>query len=116
MFNPASREKRKQAMTGRKLSESHKENIGLSLIGNTHTLGKELSKIHKKKISESKKGKSAVWLKGKPAHNQGIPHTNETIEKMRVPKPKFTCSHCGIVVGGQSNYNRWHGNNCKKII
>lgn len=53
MFNPASREKRKQAMTGRKLSESHKENIRLSLIGNTYTLGKELSEIHKKKISES---------------------------------------------------------------
>lgn len=53
MFNPASREKRKQVMTGRKLSESHKENIRLSLIGNTHTLGKELSEIHKKKISES---------------------------------------------------------------
>jgi 5-methylcytosine-specific restriction endonuclease McrA len=93
-------------------SEETKRKISQSQMSKTVIVSEET----KKKISESKKGKSAVWLKGKPAHNQGIPHTNETIEKMRVPKPKFTCSHCGIVVGGQSNYNRWHGNNCKKII
>ena len=70
----------------------------------------------REKISASKKGKSATWLKGKTAHNRGISHTDETIAKLQVPKPKFTCPHCRTIVGGQSNYNRWHGDNCKKVI
>lgn len=70
----------------------------------------------KKKISESSKGRSNTWLKGKPAHNQGIPHTAETVAKLKVPKSKYHCSHCNKLVGGKSNYNRWHGDNCKTIL
>ena len=67
----------------------------------------------KKKLSDVAKGRSNTWLKGKPAHNRGIPHTKETVEKLKGPKSKYQCSHCNKTVGGKANYNRWHGDNCK---
>ena len=69
----------------------------------------------KKKLSGVAKGRSNTWLKGKPAHNRGIPHTKETVEKLKGPKSKYYCSHCNKTIGGKSNYNRWHGDNCKSI-
>lgn len=36
-----------------------------------------------------------------------------TTEKMKKPKPKLTCPHCGMV-GGTGNMQRWHFDNCKK--
>jgi 5-methylcytosine-specific restriction endonuclease McrA len=39
--------------------------------------------------------------------------TEDERDKMRVPKSKYTCNHCSAIVGGKSNYNRWHGDNCK---
>jgi len=43
----------------------------------------------------------------------GKTHSEETLKKLRVPKSKYCCQHCNILVGGKSNYNRWHGDNCK---
>lgn len=54
-----------------------------------------LSDEVKQNISKSKKGK--------PAPNKGI------------PAQKYTCPHCKKIVGGASNYSRWHGPNCKQI-
>lgn len=74
----------------------------------------ELSTDHKQKISESlqkkyessdhgKKGKRYPGsMKGKRAPNKGV------------PAPKITCPYCSIEVGGRSNYQRWHGENCKQ--
>ena len=44
-------------------------------------------------------------------------HLNEarkdnTTEKMKKPKSKFPCPHCGKLVSG-GNMKRWHGDNCK---
>jgi hypothetical protein len=39
--------------------------------------------------------------------------TEEERNKMRVPKSKYICNHCNKLVGGKSNYERWHGDNCK---
>ena len=93
-------------------SEETKQKISSSSKGKTinHTIES------KQKISNSLRGRVPVWLKGKPGHSKGKPRTEETKNKLRMPKPKFTCPHCNTVVGGQGNYNRWHGINCKKII
>ena len=46
----------------------------------------------------------------------GKTHTEETLKKLRVPKPKIKCNHCGSMIGGESNFKRWHGDNCKSAI
>lgn len=43
----------------------------------------------------------------------GKKHSEETLNKLRVSKPKYCCQHCNTLVGGKSNYERWHGDNCK---
>ena len=93
-------------------SEETKAKISSSNKGKTVFLTEET----KAKISASLKGRVPTWLKGKPGHSKGKPRTEETKNKLRIAKPKFTCPQCGSVVGGQSNYNRWHGDNCKKTI
>lgn len=52
----------------------------------------------KKKISDAKIGKSTA-RKGQAAN-------------------RIQCPHCSKIVGGEGNYNRWHGDNCKnnKVI
>ena len=40
-------------------------------------------------------------LKGTVPHNKGVPAN------------KYTCAHCNKSVGGESNFRRWHGDNCK---
>jgi len=89
--------------TRRKISESQ---LGKIVVVSDKT---------RKNISNSLKGRVPTWLKGKPGHSKGKPRTDETKNKLRIPKPKFTCPHCDSIIGGQSNYNRWHGENCKKI-
>jgi hypothetical protein len=69
----------------------------------------------KNKISQTLRGRVPTWLKSKPGHSKGIPRSEETKDKLRVSKPKFTCPHCNKIIGGRSNYDRWHGDNCKTI-
>ena len=57
-----------------------------------------------------------VRLTGESNHFFGKKHTEETLAKLKVPKPKFQCQHCKTVVGGQSNLIRWHNDNCKLIL
>jgi len=92
-------------------SEETKQKISANNKGKTvnHTIET------RQKISDSLKGRVPVWLKGKPGHSKGKPRTEETKNKLKIPKPKFICPHCNAVVGGQSNYNRWHGEHCKMI-
>jgi hypothetical protein len=42
--------------------------------------------------------------KGRTAPNKGISAI------------KYTCQYCNKEVGGKSNFERWHGNNCKKRL
>jgi 5-methylcytosine-specific restriction endonuclease McrA len=93
-------------------SEKTKQKISDSNKGKIIVVSEET----KKKISESSKGRSNTWLTGKPAHNRGIPHTKETVEKLKGPKSKYQCLHCNKLIGGKANYNRWHGDNCKTIF
>lgn len=45
-----------------------------------------ISEESNQKRSNTLKGRSALWLKGKPAHNRGKPHSKETKEKMQQSK------------------------------
>ena len=85
---------------GKKWSNEQKS----KMIGHTRTLGFKYSEPYtlerRSKMSASAK---ARW-------------TEEEREKMRVPKSKFSCVHCNAVVGGKSNYLRWHGDNCKLAV
>lgn len=68
--------------------------------------------------------------KGKAAWNKGIPRTEEEKQKIREGRKKLLekgfvpynkgkkesiliCEHCKKSIGGQGNYKRWHGDNCK---
>lgn len=92
-------------------SEETKQKISDSNKGKTVIHTEET----KQKISDKMKGRIPVWLKGKTAHNNGVPHTEETKKKIsdraknRHPK---TCEHCYKSIS-PSNYARWHGDNCK---
>jgi hypothetical protein len=105
--------------------------------GKTHTT--EMKERHKdimKTASEYKKGKEAInipgfnkgygtatqfakgelpWnagLTGELSHRYGVPLSDETKLKLRKPKEKVTCPHCGLT-GGISQMKRWHYENCK---
>ena len=92
-------------------SEETKTKISESNKGKTVIVTDET----RQKISNTLKGRVPTWLVGKQAHNRGIAHSAETVAKLSIPKPKITCPHCGAVVGGHANYNRWHGDNCKHL-
>jgi len=57
-------------------------------------------------ISAGKKGKKNPAMLGNNYGEAG----------KGIPKPTFNCPHCEKVIGGQSNFNRWHGDNCKQRI
>jgi hypothetical protein len=68
-------------------TEEHKMKIA---EGNT---GKVFSDERKNNISKA--------CMGRQPYNKGV------------IAPKFECSHCKKVIGGASNFKRWHGENCK---
>ena len=61
----------KDALTGRKLSEDHKKNISLGLIGNSFALGYKHSDETKQKVSDANKMRKYK------------PHSDETKQKIR---------------------------------
>ena len=52
---------------------------------------------------------------GEENHFYGKHHTEETLKKLRGPKTKHHCNNCNTLIGGKSNYDRWHGDNCKAV-
>ena len=56
-----------------------------------------------------------VGLTSETNHFFGKKHTDKTLAKLQVAKPKYQCQHCNSVVGVKSNYERWHSNNCKVL-
>lgn len=53
-------------------------------------------------------------LTGEQSHGWGRKHTDETKAKMRNPKPKVTCPHCGLT-GGVPSMKRYHFDKCKSF-
>jgi len=84
--------------------------------------------------TEEKRRSATEWQIGREAINKGIPHLDETKQKIReahlgvpkseehklklskstkgIPKLKVTCPHCNKQ-GGTGVMNRWHFDNCK---
>lgn len=93
----------------RKHTEESKRKISEGNKGKTFTHTDET----KEKISKSMKGRENYWLKGQTPWTKIHGHTEETKEKLRNPKQKFICDVCGKSVGGKSNLDRWHNENCK---
>jgi NUMOD3 motif len=48
-----------------------------------------------------------------PSPAKGKKRSEETKQKLRKPKEKYTCSVCQSIVGGKANLIRWHEDNCK---
>ncbi|CAB4146815.1 hypothetical protein UFOVP499_43 [uncultured Caudovirales phage] len=71
MFNQASAEKRKNTITGRTLSESHKANIGLGSVGNKSRLGLKNTIESNLKRSDNLRGnKHCLGIVQKPESNK----------------------------------------------
>ena len=112
-FTNAWKEKLKQAARNRADNESAD--------------AKEVRRKTMIRINQSRKGKKrsattgeknhmfGVRLTGESNHFFGKKHTEETLTKLKVAKPKFQCLNCKSVIGGESNYERWHNNNCKAL-
>lgn len=77
----------KKQWTGVPKTEEHKAKISKALKG--------------RKLTDERKQKISASLKGRTAHNKGI------------PAARYECEFCGKIVGGASNYKRWHGDNCR---
>jgi|688.fasta_scaffold112031_1 hypothetical protein len=93
----------------KKLSESYK-GIPKTTI---YWLGKKHSMTSLKKQSTAKLGSKNP--------NYGVLQKAEWNQKksesqIGIPKPKYTCYNCGKLVGGKSNLDRWHNQNCSLNI
>ena len=79
------------------------------------------------KANNSRKGEKRPWQSGANNHFFGVRmtgelnpffgkrHSEQSLAKMRKPQPKYVCAHCQKEVGGKSNLERWHNDNCKYI-
>jgi hypothetical protein len=77
------------------------------------------------RVNKSRKGEKRPWQSGANNHFFGVrmcgadnpffnkKHSETTLSKLRKPKDKLTCPHCQKIIGGQANFYRWHGSNCK---
>jgi len=68
---------------------------------------------HAMKTSAKKGNTYGSANKGNTPHNKGVKWSEEVLAKMRKPKIKATCPHCGMV-GGANNMHRYHFDNCKR--
>lgn len=64
-------------------------------------------------VSELSKQKARERLIAQNKLRRGRKLSAETIALLKRPRKKFTCEFCQQVVGGITNYKRWHGANCK---
>lgn len=105
VFDPADpeiRERIREALTGKKLSNWHRERIALGKIGNANRKGTVTSEQGRRNIGRAK---------------LGTRHSDETKRKMSQTRAgrKFSlveCPHCGKI-GGESAMKQWHFNHCK---
>jgi len=73
---------------------------------------------HKAKRSRAMQGKpkSAEHNRKNSESNKGKPNSELHKLKLSGPKEKVHCCHCNALIGGKSNFYRWHGDNCKLNI
>jgi len=115
-----SEDRKGKHLVGHRLSEEHKQKLSKSL------LGRKRSENTKKKMIESWKfrpPRSKEHCLAISNANKGRIVSDETKQKMSNSKKgknpihtqvKWHCEYCNKEGIGISNYNRWHGNNCKE--
>ena len=115
----------------REFTESWRNNLKVAAQNRAKTEGQEAKQIKRDtmiKVNKSRKGEKRLATTGNKNHFYGKGffgednpfygqhHNEETLAKLRVAKPKYCCEHCNTIVGGKSNYIRWHGDNCKLVL
>jgi FAD synthase len=99
-----------EGLKGRKrepFSDEWKRNIGKGHLGITP------SEESRQKRREANLGEKNPAF-GKSGSMKGKHHKEESIQKLRFPKSKLTCPHCGLT-GGSNIMGRWHFDNCKAL-
>ena len=94
-----------KALTGRKRPEHSKAMSGIN--------NPMKNPANATKLSGAGNGMFRVDRSGEKNTFFGKKHSEKTLKKLQVPKPKYCCPHCNTIVGGKSNYDRWHDDNCK---
>jgi len=116
-----SKDRKGKHLVGHTLSKEHKEKLSKSLKGKKKT---EQTKNRMKESWRNRSPRSAAHCEAISKANKGRILSQETRQKMSESKKgknpshtqiKWTCEHCNKTGIGISNYNRWHGNNCKKV-
>ena len=117
------------------LYESTCRKISLVQQSRRQEISDNVKELHKTKRvgmygkSQSKHQKEVISLlnKGKPKSDEQKIKQRESICKTfsmpgyvhpnrGVAKLKYACQWCGKLIGGKSNFNRYHNNNCKEKI
>lgn len=99
-------------LSGRKLTEEHKQNISKSLKGREcPTKGKTLPTKGKPRSEETKK-KISDANKGRPSNKKGKPNNGASAANKGVPKKKVECPVCKKI-GSVTVWYKHHFNNCK---
>jgi len=120
------KQKMSRSQTGRITSEETKRKLSLANTGRVHSEETKrkmlLTRTNKHGWVQSEETKQKLSLahtgKGKSEeHIQNMcgPKSEDHKQKMRVPKSKITCPHCGKL-GGSNAIKRWHFDNCKNLI
>ena len=114
MTNVNGRTTRGRYMPTSKMYEFLRKQLSNSYKGVPKNYASFLNKKHteetKKKQSEIKQGKNNPMY----GRTQSAETIAQIILKQKgIPKPKFTCEYCGKIIGGKSNYIRYHGRNCQ---
>lgn len=98
---------------GHTLTEEHKKKIGDAQRGkkmNLSDVERHRRSEHLKKFRQSRAGavlsdktrkKISNACQGRSPYNKGL------------PAAKLECPHCHKLIGGHSNFTRWHNENCK---
>ena len=69
-------------------------------------------------VSKETREKMRISMLGKntgPSILKGRAKSEEHKQRLSAPKKQIICPQCGKSIGGQSNYNRWHGDKCKNV-
>lgn len=94
------KQKIKEAMLGKKLSEEHKQNLSIAMKKRKHTWGDKISAGKKAKNfhhSEETKKKLSLMFKGRSSYMKGKKMSPESREKMRA-------AHHGKILSEQHKY------------